>query len=103
MYCADQLVGTWKTRKESNRSYMYNHCSRCFITNRRAVQKRIDDEYASHRASLKHLLSKAESVAVTMDIWSDNTMRGFLGLTVHFLNNDALATRVLDVPRFKGK
>lgn len=74
-----------------------------YLFNRRAVQKVIDSEYSELRVSLKEILSTSEALAVTMDIWSDNTMRGFLGLTAHFIHNNALTTRVLDVPRFKGK
>lgn len=69
---------------------------------RRAVQKIIDQEYERQRSNLKELLSDAETVSITMDIWSDNTMRGFMGLTVHLIGKGKLMTRVVDVPRFKG-
>ena len=72
---------------------------------RRAIQKVIDDEYDRQRAELKSLLSCVDSVSLTMDIWSDSTMRGFLGLTAHIIDTgtNKLISRVLDVPRFKGK
>ena len=44
-----------------------------------------------------------KSVSVTLDIWSDRTMRGFMGLTVHFIDGCALKSGVLAVPRFEGK
>ena len=75
----------------------------CWYLNRRALQRYIDQEYEAQRNALKDMLRTTQFVSVTMDIWSDQMMRGFLGLTVHFLQKDVLITRVLDVPRFKGK
>ena len=70
---------------------------------RRAVQKVLDEESSGSEASLKMKLSEAKSVSVTLDIWSDKTMRGSLGLTVHFIDGYALKSSVLAVPRFAGK
>ncbi|KAI4830100.1 hypothetical protein KUCAC02_001753 [Chaenocephalus aceratus] len=51
-------------------------------------------------------LEKADNVSVTVDIWSDRRMRGFLGVTAHWidLNNDNLQMRsqLLACNRFKG-
>ena len=57
---------------------------------RRAVQRVLDEESSGSEASLKMKLSEAKLVSVTLDIWSDRTMRGFLGLTVHFIDGYAL-------------
>ena len=70
---------------------------------RRAVQKVLEEESSGSEASLKMKLSEAKSVSVTLDIWSDKTMRGYLGLTVHFIDGYALKSGVLTVPRFAGK
>ena len=72
---------------------------------RRAVQRVLDQESSGSEASLKMKLSEAtcKLVSVTLDIWSDRTMRGFLGLTVHFIDGYALKSGVLAVPRFVGK
>ena len=70
---------------------------------RRAVQKVLEEESSGSEASLKMKLSEAKSVSVTLDIWSDKTMRGYLGLTVHFIDGYALKSGVLAVPRFVGK
>ena len=56
----------------------------------------------SCQEKLKELLSSCETVSITMDIWSDATMRGYLGLTVHFIHNEKLRSQVLGVPRFEG-
>ena len=61
---------------------------------RRAVQKVLDEESSGREASLKMTLSEAKSVSVTLDIWSDKTMRGYLGLTVHFIDGYALKSGV---------
>ena len=71
------------------------------ISFRRAVQKVLDEDGANYENVLKKRLSEVKSVSVTLDIWSDRTMRGFLGLTVHFIDGYTLKSGVLAVPRFE--
>lgn len=53
---------------------------------------------------LKNLLATSTTLSIMMDIiWSDKKMRGYLGLTAHYINNDQLTSGVLGVPHFKGK
>ena len=70
---------------------------------RRAVQRVLDEVSSGSEASLKMKLSEAKLMSVTLEIWSDRTMRGFLGLTVHFIDGYALKSGVVAVPRFVGK
>ena len=52
---------------------------------------------------LKQQLELCSTVSVTMDIWSDASMRGYLGLTAHYIVDSKLSSKVLGVPRFEGK
>lgn len=55
---------------------------------------------------MKTELSNTEHVSVTVDIWSDRRMRGFLGVTVHYMEKDEeslqLKSNLLSFDRFKG-
>uniref|UniRef100_A0AAY3ZWF3 HAT C-terminal dimerisation domain-containing protein n=1 Tax=Denticeps clupeoides TaxID=299321 RepID=A0AAY3ZWF3_9TELE len=58
------------------------------------------------RSKLKSQLSNTDHVSVTVDIWSDRKMRGFLGVTVHWIKKEAeriqLKSNLLACERFKG-
>ena len=38
------------------------------------------------KAKLKHILENIKYVSVTLDIWSDRRMRGYLGITFHYID-----------------
>lgn len=56
---------------------------------------------------IKSSLIEQKSISVTADIWSDRTMRSYLGVTAHVLNSTAsgytLNTYLLDCRRFRGR
>ena len=58
------------------------------------------------RAKLQQDLSSTDNVSVTVDIWSDRRMRGFLGVTAHWLVKEEeqlhLRSNLLACDRFKG-
>lgn len=51
-------------------------------------------------------LEKTDTVSVTVDIWTDRTMHGFLGVTAHFMeldrSNPSLQSVLLSCERFTG-
>ena len=51
---------------------------------------------------LKEQLAEQEHVSLTIDIWSDRTMRGFIGITVHFFSGDELVSKNLAADRIRG-
>ena len=57
----------------------------------------------SSKTDLKERLSKIDNVAVTLDIWSDRQMRGFMGVTVHYISDSGLQTTLLACERFTGQ
>lgn len=73
---------------------------------RRTLTTKTESLAEERRSKLKTQLSNTDYVSVTVDIWSDRKMRGFLGVTVHWMERDAervqLKTNLLACNRFKG-
>lgn len=78
----------------------YNPVSRYTIT------RRVSDLALEKRTSIKSKLEKTDTLCVTVDIWTDRNMRGFLGVTAHFMeidrSNPRLQTVLLSCERFTG-
>ena len=51
---------------------------------------------------LKVKLTSAKSVNLTIDLWSNRQMRGFLGITAHFITDWTLNSVMLACSRFRG-
>lgn len=71
---------------------------------RNTVRADITKKYKVQRRALGDVLVEhADTVALTVDIWSDRRMRGFLGVTVHFMEGNELSTALLSCKRFFGE
>lgn len=79
----------------------YSHVSRSTVTST------ISDMATSMQEKIKIQLASATKVSVTVDIWSDRKMRGFLGVTVHMMEisktSIQMQSRLLCCNRFTGK
>lgn len=73
---------------------------------RRTLTSKTENLAEERRSKLKTQLSNTDHVSVTVDIWSDRKMRGFLGVTVHWIEKEAeriqLKTNLLACNHFKG-
>uniref|UniRef100_A0A4W5RNX8 HAT C-terminal dimerisation domain-containing protein n=1 Tax=Hucho hucho TaxID=62062 RepID=A0A4W5RNX8_9TELE len=73
---------------------------------RRTLTSKVENLATERRSKLKTQLSNTDHVLVTVDIWSDRKMRGFLGVTVHCMAKDGariqLKSNLLACDRFKG-
>ena len=73
---------------------------------RRTLTSKTENLAEERRSRLKTQLSNTDHVSVTVDIWSDRKMRGFLGVTVHWIEKEPerlqLKTNLLACNRFKG-
>ena len=73
---------------------------------RRTLTSKTENTTAERRSKLRTQLSNIEHVSVTVDIWSDRRIRGYLGVTVHYMEKDAeglkLRSNLLACDRFKG-
>ena len=70
---------------------------------RAAIKKVLDIQMSKFQDILKQLLESCSTVSVTKDIWSDASMRGYIGLTAHYIVDGKLSSKVLGVPRFESK
>ena len=51
------------------------------------------------KSKLKEDTDKAEWVAITTDEWTSRTTTAFIGVTIHFVKEGKLASRLLDCAR----
>ena len=72
--------------------------SRKHLTTKLVAQK---DELI--KSKLVNILQLTETVSLTLDLWSNRQMRGFLGITCHFILNWSLKSAMLECKRFKGR
>lgn len=81
--------------------HKYSHVSR------NSVASSIESMVLKMKDTIRSSLQPVPCVSVTTDIWSDRQMRGFLGVTVHWMEvNEASVvakSRLLGCSRFKGK
>lgn len=73
---------------------------------RRTLTSKTENLAAERSSKLKAQLSSTDHVSVTVDIRSDQKMRGFLGVTAHWIEKEAeriqLKSNLLACNRFKG-
>ncbi|KAL7879730.1 hypothetical protein SRHO_G00019840 [Serrasalmus rhombeus] len=73
---------------------------------RSTVTRRLSELAADKMSKIKSKLEKTDTVSVTVDIWTDRSMRGFLGITSHFMelekNGPRLQSVLLSCERFTG-
>ena len=48
------------------------------------------------------ILQEAECVSLTLDLWSNRQMRGFLGITCHVVKDWNLLSLMIECQRFRG-
>ena len=53
--------------------------------------------------AVKESLQSAPSVCLTIDLWSNRQMKGFLGITGHFIEDWDMRTVMITSKRFKGR
>lgn len=72
---------------------------------RRAVNKEISQICEQFKVKIKQQLSHTTDVSVTVDIWTDRKMRGYIAVTGHHINSGtkALETVLLSCERFVGR
>ena len=88
------------------RSFLFTADPKYKATNYRSVIKNLESSVTAIRTKVKEELAEAEHVSLTVDIWSDRRMRGFLGVTGHYLkkNKESLKLKscLLACSRFRG-
>ncbi|CAG2238821.1 unnamed protein product [Mytilus edulis] len=65
--------------------------------------KLLHEKSVEIKNNLVNTLKRAESVCLTIDLWSSRQMRGFLGITGHFILDWAMKSVMICCKRFKGR
>ena len=65
--------------------------------------KLLSDKSASVESELKDSLRTAPSVCLTIDLWSNRQMRGFMGVTGHYIHDWVMQSVMIACKRFKGR
>lgn len=73
-----------------------------YISLRSQVYRLIEQRQKIITEEVIALLSRATNVSVTLDIWSDRVMRGFLAITAHFTSASKMQTVLLTCSRMTG-
>lgn len=74
------------------------------IASRGRFRKQISQRAQTLKVSLKASFESVKSVCATADLWSNNQMRAYLGVTVHWITADwKLHSTMLACRRFRGR
>uniref|UniRef100_A0A3P8VU54 HAT C-terminal dimerisation domain-containing protein n=1 Tax=Cynoglossus semilaevis TaxID=244447 RepID=A0A3P8VU54_CYNSE len=88
------------------RQYSISHPHKYSPVCRRTLTSKTENLAEERRTKLKTQLSNTEHVSVTVDIWSGRKMRGFIGVTMYWIEKEAeriqLRSNLLACERFKG-
>lgn len=64
--------------------------------------KHLKQQFHAIDLQLRQQLQQAHDICLTIDLWSSRQMRGYLGVTVHYLRDWTLQTAVLTCKRVRG-
>ncbi|KAK7896570.1 hypothetical protein WMY93_021895 [Mugilogobius chulae] len=88
------------------RSFMSVVDQRYNPVSRSVVNRRLNELAKEMDLTIKQKLDRASTVNVTVDIWTDRSMRGYLGVTAHFIEMETRAPTLKSVllrcDRFTG-
>lgn len=65
--------------------------------------KLLQEKAREIQSLLKEQLNNAEHICLTVDLWSNISMKGFLGITAHFILGWELKSAMIACKRFKGR
>lgn len=55
------------------------------VPSRNTIKNKIDEKYNYLANKFKEKLNQTNNFTLTTDIWSDLSMKSYLGITIHFL------------------
>ena len=104
LHVACDLVPFCKLESPHFRSFVSALDQRYQVPSRKhLVNTLLQEEATRVHSDVMQQLSCAESVCVTLDIWSSRPMRSYLGITGHFLVDWSMKSVVLACKRFRGR
>lgn len=63
-------------------------CPLYVIPSRNTIKNNLDKKYKYLSTKFKHRLQNKKNFSLTSDIWTDIQMKCYLGVTIHFLENN---------------
>ena len=66
----------------------------------KTLTRYMSDKVAGVQQKVREELSSVQTLSVTVDIWSDRRMRGYLGVTAHYYLDEHLKTCLLSCDRY---
>jgi len=73
------------------------------IPSRQTITRNIEEKFRSSKVEIRKLLSHAKYASLTTDLWCNVKMHSFLGVTIHFINeNFKLVNLVLATKEING-
>lgn len=70
---------------------------------RTLINKLIKERHALLHSKVEHLAKSAQSICLTIDLWSNRQMKSFIGITGHMLINYSLQSVLFACNRVKGR
>ena len=64
--------------------------------------KLLEEKSSSIQNDVRRSLQNAPSVCLTIDLWSNRQMKGFMGITGHFILDCTMQSVMIACKRFKG-
>ncbi|VDI47048.1 Hypothetical predicted protein [Mytilus galloprovincialis] len=104
MFIAGDLLPLSIVESEEFKNLMEKADTKYQVPSRKHLSsKLLHEKSVEIKNNLVNTLKRAESVCLTIDLWSSRQMRGFLGITGHFILDWAMKSVMICCKRFKGR
>lgn len=104
MFIAGDLIPLRTVESEHFKNLMSKLDPKYQLPSRKHMSSKLLHEKAAKiRNNVKLQLKNAESVCLTIDLWSNRDMRGYMGITGHFILDWALKSVMICCKRVKGR
>ena len=101
---AENMLPLSIVESPSFRKYCHSLDPRFVVPSRKHLSTSLlTKKHEAIKSKLRDILAKAEGVSLTLDLWSNRVMKGFLGITCHFILNWSMYSLMLECKRFKGR
>ena len=104
MFIAGDLLSLSTVESHHFKKFVSTLDPRFQIPSRKQLStKLIDNKYQMIHDLLKTELQLAKYVSLTTDIWSNRTMKGYFGVTAHYISNWEMKSHMIACKRFIGR
>ncbi|XP_053375534.1 uncharacterized protein LOC123533927 isoform X3 [Mercenaria mercenaria] len=97
-HCSSVISGSYRTT-----SNFVTHLKFQVSSRRHLSSKVIHEKARLISNTVKSQQKRAENICLTIDLWSNRSMKGFLGITAHYILDWEMKSAMIACKRFKGK